>query len=162
MYFQIFTVLFPVILCAFLGALWASSGQRYDSDFVSRLVLNIGAPALILSTLSQVDIDPSLFSDIAIAFVLLYVFLALFCFVFLFPFPANLALLFSFCFCFSNFLVICKRLLEFSDSLSSDSCASFAFCAFCSVCAFSFSFFVFSLVNSFFFFFFFVCVCFFF
>jgi predicted permease len=81
MYFQIFTVLFPVILCAFLGALWARSGQRYDSDFVSRLVLNIGAPALILSTLSQVDIDPSLFADIAIACVLVSVILAILGFV---------------------------------------------------------------------------------
>lgn len=81
MYFQIFTVLFPVILCAFLGALWARSGQRYDSDFVSRLVLNIGAPALILSTLSQVDIDPSLFADIAIACVLVSVIMAILGFV---------------------------------------------------------------------------------
>ncbi|PHS01073.1 MAG: transporter [Oceanobacter sp.] len=81
MYFQIFTVLFPVILCAFLGALWARSGQRYDSDFVSRLVLNIGAPALILSTLSQVAIDPSLFADIAIACVLVSFTMALLGFV---------------------------------------------------------------------------------
>ena len=81
MYFQIFTVLFPVILCAFLGALWARSGQRYDSDFVSRLVLNIGAPALILSTLSQVAIDPSLFADIAIACVLVSVIMAILGFV---------------------------------------------------------------------------------
>jgi predicted permease len=81
MYFQIFTVLFPVILCAFLGALWARSGQRYDSEFVSRLVLNIGAPALILSTLSQVDIDPSLFADIAIACVLVSVIMAILGFV---------------------------------------------------------------------------------
>jgi|TARA_B110000211_G_scaffold8556_1_gene9200 predicted permease len=81
MYFQIFIVLFPVILCAFLGALWARSGQRYDSDFVSRLVLNIGAPALILSTLSQVAIDPSLFADIAIACVLVSLTMALLGFV---------------------------------------------------------------------------------
>lgn len=70
MIFQIFSVLFPVILCALLGALWARSGQRYDSEFVSRLVLNIGAPFLILATLSQVDIEPGLFSDIALACVL--------------------------------------------------------------------------------------------
>ena len=81
MYFQIFTVLLPVILCAFLGALWARSGQRYDSDFVSRLVLNIGAPALILSTLSQVAIDPSLFANIAIACVLVSLTMALLGFV---------------------------------------------------------------------------------
>ena len=64
-----------------LGPLWARSGQRYDSDFVSRLVLNIGAPALILSTLSQVDIDPSLFADIAIACVLLSLIMAVLGFV---------------------------------------------------------------------------------
>lgn len=67
MIFQIFSVLFPVILCALLGAMWARSGQRYDSEFVSRLVLNIGAPCLILATLSQVAIDPTLFADIALA-----------------------------------------------------------------------------------------------
>lgn len=81
MYFQIFSVLFPVVLCALLGALWARSGQRYDSDFVSRLVLNIGAPALILATLSQVNVDPSLFAEIAIACVFISLIMAVFGFV---------------------------------------------------------------------------------
>ena len=70
MMIEIATVLFPVVLCALLGAIWAHTRTGYDSDFVSRLVLNIGAPCLMLSVLGQVDIDPQVFGQTALACVL--------------------------------------------------------------------------------------------
>jgi predicted permease len=70
MMIEIATVLFPVVLCALLGAIWAHTRTGYDSDFVSRLVLNVGAPCLMLSVLGQVDIDPQVFGQTALACVL--------------------------------------------------------------------------------------------
>ena len=77
MMIEIATVLFPVVLCALLGAIWAHTRTGYDSDFVSRLVLNIGAPCLMLSVLGQVDIDPQVFGQTALACVLVTVLMTL-------------------------------------------------------------------------------------
>ena len=74
---EIATVLFPVTLCALLGAIWAHTRTGYDSDFVSRLVLNIGAPCLMLSVLGQVDIDPQVFGQTALACVLVMILMTL-------------------------------------------------------------------------------------
>ena len=65
------------MLCALLGAIWAHTRTGYDSDFVSRLVLNIGAPCLMLSVLGQVDIDPQVFGQTALACVLVTVLMTL-------------------------------------------------------------------------------------
>ena len=67
---DIAAVLFPVVVCAVLGALWARSGTPYHSDFVSRLVLNIGAPCLMLSVLGTVELNPDIFAQTALACVL--------------------------------------------------------------------------------------------
>ena len=77
MMIEIATVLFPVTLCALLGAIWAHTRTGYDSDFVSRLVLNIGAPCLMLSVLGQVDIDPQVFGQTALACVLVMILMTL-------------------------------------------------------------------------------------
>src|SRR5690606_12654576 len=64
---EIFAVMAPVLACAAIGYGWARSGQRFDTDFISRLVLNIGAPCLMLSVLSSVSIDLHTFKHTALA-----------------------------------------------------------------------------------------------
>jgi len=73
MMIDIASVLFPVLVCAVLGAWWAHSKTKYDSEFISRLVLNIGAPCLMLSVLGQVEIDAEVFGQTALACVLVTV-----------------------------------------------------------------------------------------
>ncbi|MGB1091928.1 MAG: AEC family transporter, partial [Oceanobacter sp.] len=46
-------------------------GYSFDAEFVSRLVLNIGAPCLMLSTLSSVELDFEAFKRTALACVLI-------------------------------------------------------------------------------------------
>jgi predicted permease len=70
MMIEIATVLLPVLVCALIGACWAYTRTHYDAEFISRLVLNIGAPCLMLSVLSQVEIDARVFGQTAIACVL--------------------------------------------------------------------------------------------
>jgi predicted permease len=67
MYVEIFTIIAPVFICALLGYVWARSGQPYETQFVSNIVMNIGAPALIIGTLSKVSMPAEHFTDIVIA-----------------------------------------------------------------------------------------------
>ena len=48
----------PVFLCVFAGFVWKKLNRPYDTGFVSQLVMNIGAPALIISSLSMTPITP--------------------------------------------------------------------------------------------------------
>ncbi len=53
----------PVFLCVFAGFVWKKLNRPYDTAFVSQLVMNIGAPALIISSLSITPISPSQLID---------------------------------------------------------------------------------------------------
>jgi len=54
---ELAAVVAPVLLIAGIGALWVRSGAAYPAEFIGRLVMNIGAPALIVHTLSRVSFD---------------------------------------------------------------------------------------------------------
>lgn len=54
---ELFAVIAPILICAGLGYGWARRGLEYPVDFVTRLVMNIGAPCLIVSSFSRADID---------------------------------------------------------------------------------------------------------
>ncbi len=65
MLYTIFSVIAPVFLCALLGFLWVRKGLPFDTPFVSRLVLEIGAPCLIFSSFMEQDIDMATFGTMA-------------------------------------------------------------------------------------------------
>lgn len=67
MYTAIFTIIAPVLFCVAIGYGWARSGTPYENDFVSRLVMYVGAPCLVIGTLSKVDIPAQELLDILIA-----------------------------------------------------------------------------------------------
>lgn len=57
----------PVFLCVFAGFTWKKLNRPYDTQFVSQLVMCIGAPALIISSLSTTPISkPQLLDMLAI------------------------------------------------------------------------------------------------
>ena len=49
-------ILLPIIVCVVIGYLWAKQGNEYPSQFISQLVLTVGAPALILSVMGRVTV----------------------------------------------------------------------------------------------------------
>lgn len=53
---EIFNVIAPVLVCALIGFTWARGGHDYPTEFVSKLVFNIGAPCLVISSISQVQL----------------------------------------------------------------------------------------------------------
>lgn len=59
MYSQIFAVIAPVFFCAAIGFGWARLKIPYEKEFLSRLVLNVGVPALVIGTLSKVALPPA-------------------------------------------------------------------------------------------------------
>ncbi|MFC1776487.1 AEC family transporter [Pseudomonadota bacterium] len=71
MFNELFAVIAPILICAGLGYGWARMGIAYPVDFVTRLVMNIGAPCLIIASFSKADIDVVKMAEIATASVVI-------------------------------------------------------------------------------------------
>jgi len=54
---QLFAIIAPILICAGLGYAWARKGPEFPVDFVTRVVMNIGAPCLIISSFSKAGIE---------------------------------------------------------------------------------------------------------
>jgi len=54
---ELFAVMAPVLAGAGLGYTWVRLGHPYPVEFVTRLVFNIGTPALIIASLANAEID---------------------------------------------------------------------------------------------------------
>lgn len=61
---EIAAIVLPILLCASIGVIWARSGTPYDTVFVTRVVMNIGMPCLIISSLDRMDIEVAQFAEI--------------------------------------------------------------------------------------------------
>ncbi|MFO7910239.1 AEC family transporter [Vreelandella aquamarina] len=64
---ELFAVMAPVLAGAGLGYTWVRLGHPYPVDFVTRLVFNIGTPALVLASLSGAEIDATTFGRTMLA-----------------------------------------------------------------------------------------------
>lgn len=67
MFLTIFQVVAPVWICAAIGFAWVRSGNPFPSDFISRLVFNIAAPCLVISTIARVELSMSALMNMALA-----------------------------------------------------------------------------------------------
>jgi predicted permease len=77
MYAEILQVLAPILLCVATGFAWSKSGRDFDGDFISRLVINVGAPCLVIGTLSKVELPAQSLLQILAAAALVLVLTAL-------------------------------------------------------------------------------------
>ena len=76
MHSELFAVIAPILICAGLGYAWARKGLAYPVEFVTRIVMYIGAPSLIVSSFSKSGVEVSRMAEIAgAAFVILMVML---------------------------------------------------------------------------------------
>ncbi|MBB3192461.1 AEC family transporter [Halomonas cerina] len=64
---DLFAVMAPVLAGAGLGFGWVRLGHDYPVAFVTRLVFNIGTPALVLASLSGAEIDAGSFGRTVLA-----------------------------------------------------------------------------------------------
>jgi len=67
---SLFAVLAPVFIVAGIGYAWARRGLDYPTEFIARIVMTVGTPSLVLSTLSRTQLDHTAFTSMAVACVL--------------------------------------------------------------------------------------------
>lgn len=58
MFAELVSIVAPIYLIAGLGYGWARTSRAYDQKFVTNIVMNIGAPALVFARLSNLEMDP--------------------------------------------------------------------------------------------------------
>lgn len=72
---ELAAIIAPLVVCAGLGFGWARFKLPYDSSVITALVMNIGVPFLVFSTLVNLTIDPVAVAEMALA-----AFVAILCF----------------------------------------------------------------------------------
>lgn len=65
MLYDILGIISPVFICALIGFGWVKLGHPFETPFVSRLVMNVGAPCLIFSTFMDIEVDRDVFLSMA-------------------------------------------------------------------------------------------------
>lgn len=66
MYTQLIPIIVPVLICALLGYGWARSGLPFEREFLTRIIMNIGAPCLILNGIVNLEFSPVEFATILV------------------------------------------------------------------------------------------------
>jgi predicted permease len=64
---ELFAILAPIIISVVIGYIWGKSGTDYPADFVSRIVMYVGTPCLIVSAMAKVEVDPSVMGEVMLA-----------------------------------------------------------------------------------------------
>ncbi|GIT92794.1 transporter [Jannaschia pagri] len=70
--FTVLTIVAPVFALAAIGFAWVRLGLDYDTDFVSRLAMNLAVPCLVFVALAQGDIDPGAAGQVTLATLVTY------------------------------------------------------------------------------------------
>jgi malate permease and related proteins len=64
---ELIAILAPILICTGAGFLWGKSGTEFPTAFISRIVMNIGTPCLIVGVMAKVQVDVSIMGDVALA-----------------------------------------------------------------------------------------------
>ena len=64
---NILTIIAPVAVCIAAGYLWSRTGHDYDTTFVTRLIMNLGAPFLVLSSFQEAKPSLSAIAEVGLA-----------------------------------------------------------------------------------------------
>jgi predicted permease len=62
---QIFTIIAPVLVMAFIGFVWVRLRMPFDNNTITDIIINIGAPCLLFSTLLIRRPEPAALAEIA-------------------------------------------------------------------------------------------------
>ena len=62
MYAQLVPIIAPVFLVALIGFGWARLGLPFERDFLTRIIMNIGAPSLVLNGIANLEFSPADFA----------------------------------------------------------------------------------------------------
>jgi predicted permease len=56
-YGDLVPIIAPVFVLAGVGFVWAKLGFPFEREFVTRMVMNVGAPCLVISSMTATDVD---------------------------------------------------------------------------------------------------------
>lgn len=62
MYAQLVPIILPVLIAALIGYAWARLRFPFERDFVTRVIMNIGAPCLVLNGIATLEFPASEFA----------------------------------------------------------------------------------------------------
>src|SRR3954469_9791209 len=64
---ELFAILAPIMISTGMGYLWGKSGTEFPTDFISRIVMNICTPCLIIGVMAKVEVEPEVMGGVALA-----------------------------------------------------------------------------------------------
>lgn len=64
---ELFAILAPIMISTGIGYVWGKSGTEFPTDFISRIVMYIGTPCLIIGVMAKVKVQPAVMGDVALA-----------------------------------------------------------------------------------------------
>ena len=64
---ELFAILAPIMISTGIGYAWGKIGTEFPTDFISRIVMYIGTPCLIISVMAKVKVEPAVMGDVALA-----------------------------------------------------------------------------------------------
>lgn len=67
MVYELFAILAPIIISVGIGFFWGKSGTDYPADFISRIVMYVGTPCLIVSAMARVEVDATVMGEVMLA-----------------------------------------------------------------------------------------------
>src|SRR6185503_16479844 len=69
---DLLAVVTPVFICVAIGLLWGKLDKPFDTDIITSLVYNVGAPCMIIATFAKVKISSAALVDLTLAGLLCY------------------------------------------------------------------------------------------
>jgi len=64
---ELIAILAPIVISVAIGFAWGRSGTDYPAAFVSRLVMYVGTPCLIVSAMGRVEVDAAVMGEVMAA-----------------------------------------------------------------------------------------------
>lgn len=64
---ELFAILAPIMISTGMGYIWGKSGAEFPTAFISRIVMNIGTPCLIIGVMAKVEVKPEVMGSVALA-----------------------------------------------------------------------------------------------
>jgi len=64
---ELFAILAPIMISTGIGYAWGKSGSEFPTDFISRIVMYIGTPCLIIGVMAKVEVQLAVMGHVAVA-----------------------------------------------------------------------------------------------
>lgn len=64
---ELLAVLAPIVISVGVGFIWGKTGTDYPADFISRIVMYVGTPCLIIGAIARVEVAPAVMGEVMLA-----------------------------------------------------------------------------------------------